>query len=105
VLTNYLGGEAVAGGKLKATTLWNTPNIGATNSSSFKAFPGGYRWEDGLFGMRGEGGMWWSSTDFNPDDTNYRYAWLRYLYFYWTDVYRLHDQDKRDGFSVRCVRD
>jgi len=37
------GGGASGGGPLKATTLWNAPNTGATNSSGFTAYGGGYR--------------------------------------------------------------
>jgi uncharacterized protein (TIGR02145 family) len=44
-LTNALGGEAAAGGKLKenGTAHWNSPNSGATNESGFTAVPSGYR--------------------------------------------------------------
>ena len=51
VLTSYLGGESIAGGKMKTTGtieagtgLWYAPNNGATNSSGFSALPGGYRY-------------------------------------------------------------
>ena len=50
-LTTYLGGESVAGGKMKSvgTTYWNDPNTGATNESGFSVLPGGYRGTDGSF--------------------------------------------------------
>jgi uncharacterized protein (TIGR02145 family) len=44
-LTEYLGGEIIAGGKMKTvgTAYWNDPNTGATNESGFSAVPGGFR--------------------------------------------------------------
>ena len=98
-LTDYLGGTAVAGGKLKATTLWNSPNTGATNSSGFTAFPGGYRDYDGSYFSIGINGYWWSSTEINTTS-----AWYRYMYYYYSDVLR-NINSKTNGFSVRCLKD
>lgn len=41
VLIELFGGNASAGGHLKATTNWNAPNTGATNTSFFTAFGAG----------------------------------------------------------------
>ncbi len=98
-LENYLGGIAVAGGKLKSTSWWKTPNTGATNSSGFNAFPGGYRYFDGPYNDIGSNGFWWSSTE-----TSSLYAWFRKLGYNNSNV--LRDVNvKQYGFSVRCVRD
>ncbi len=40
-LAAFLGGNAVAGGAMKTTNLWQSPNTGATNSSGFFAVPAG----------------------------------------------------------------
>jgi uncharacterized protein (TIGR02145 family) len=48
-LLTFLGGEAIAGGKMKATTKWDAPNTGATNESGLKALPTGRRDELGAF--------------------------------------------------------
>jgi uncharacterized protein (TIGR02145 family) len=100
-LVDYLGGSAVAGGKLKevGTTHWNPPNTGATNESGFSALPGGYRSSNGYFYDMGSYAYFWSSTE----SYSY-YAWYRYLYYDYSQVSRHYDY-KRYGFSVRCVRD
>ncbi|MDD5528630.1 MAG: FISUMP domain-containing protein [bacterium] len=102
ILTDYLGGESVAGGKLKenCTTLWKSPNFGATNESGFSALPGGYR---GSYGGAFDGmmryGYWWFTTE---DDVTF--VWYRDLYYNIAYAYRT-GSTKGCGCSVRCVKD
>ena len=100
-LTDYLGGESVAGGKLKeiGTTHWNSPNTGATNESGFTALPGSSRRSSGTFDYVGSNGRWWSSTEY----FNYS-AWHRRMLYDDSGVGR-DDYNKKSGLSVRCVRD
>jgi uncharacterized protein (TIGR02145 family) len=68
VLTAYLGGNSVAGGKMKETGYahWISPNTGATNSSGLTALPGGNRMISQVsfswFGGQGMVGFFWSSS-------------------------------------------
>ena len=100
-LTTFLGGEAVAGGKLKetGTTHWTAPNTGATNETGFTALPGGSRGGYGTYGSIGNYGNWWSSTE-----SSATYAWGRYMGYDDAGVGR-GGGSKQYGFSVRCVRD
>ena len=100
-LTDYLGGESVAGGKLKeiGTTHWNTPNTGATNETGFTALPGGFRYGGGGFYDVGDYGYWWSATESDAD-----YAWYRGVGYSSSSVGRSNGS-KELGFSVRCFRD
>jgi uncharacterized protein (TIGR02145 family) len=101
-LATTLGGASVAGGKMKeaGTVNWAAPNTGADNSSGFAGLPGGGRSFNGAFGGGfGSNGNWWSSTEFNTST-----AWYRYL-FYNIGSIDMNRASKRDGFSVRCLRD
>jgi uncharacterized protein (TIGR02145 family) len=99
-LTTYLGGESVAGGKMKetGTSHWNSPNYGATNSSGFTALPGGYRFTNGAIFDKGYNGHWWSSSQ--SDASN---AWYRYLSTSYAQVYRFSNNILQ-GFAVRCLK-
>jgi uncharacterized protein (TIGR02145 family) len=101
-LSTKLGGEEVAGGKMKTTgtTLWTTPNTDATNSSGFAGLPGGYRFSFGSFNDVGYFGNWWSATEYNL----YSGAWCRTLKYYHGSL-RIDNFNKAHGFSVRCLRD
>jgi uncharacterized protein (TIGR02145 family) len=99
VISSFLGGEAVAGGKMKetGTVHWFSPNAGATNESGFTIVAGGNR-SYGNFDMMGYGGSFWSTTPF--DDI---FAWNRDIFYYTTAANR-HGTDKKSGLSVRCVK-
>jgi uncharacterized protein (TIGR02145 family) len=101
VLTDYLGGASVAGGKMKevGTTSWNFPNTEAANSSLFTGLPGGYRDYSGGSTNIGSSGYWWSSTENNANN-----AWFRILLDSNGTAYRVNVNKKR-GLSVRCLRD
>ncbi len=100
-LVEYLGGYAVAGGKLKdtGTTLWKESNTDATNESGFSALPGGYRHHGGYFDIADYYAYLWSSTE------NNRYsAWNRQLSYVYPGALRDY-YSKRYGLSIRCIRD
>ena len=102
VLTNYLGGASVAGGKMKetGTTHWSSPNTGATDESGFTALPGGIRnSNNGGFSSQGYLGYFWSATE-----NGATYTWYRFLFYNNSNVNRNLNY-KSHGFSVRCLRD
>jgi uncharacterized protein (TIGR02145 family) len=102
-LSTLLGGDAVAGGKMKTTgiTRWTTPNTSATNESGFAGLPGGFRAHGGSFFDIGSNGYWWSASESRSISAN---AYLRDLLYNVSDLSR-GSFPKRSGFSVRCLRD
>ena len=105
ILINTLGGEDIAGGKMKSTgTLqnrdgqWNFPNTGATNTSGFSGLPGGTRFDAGDFRDLYSFGHWWSSVGGGG------HAWSPRLQDNNTIVEKYNNYATL-GHSVRCVRD
>jgi uncharacterized protein (TIGR02145 family) len=100
-LTTYMGGENVAGGKLKevCSTHWPSPNTGATNKYGFTALPSGYRTFHGLFFDMGFYAGWWPSTEINMSS-----AWNRFLAYY-ESILQRYNFSKTVGLSIRCVMD
>ena len=106
-LTTTLGGEIVSGGKMKATgtSIWQSPNTDATNSSGFTGLPGGFRYPNGPVFNIGSNGFWWSSTEdtsWDPDPR--KSSWLRNLN-YTNGSTPSYNLNKKYGISVRCLRD
>lgn len=102
-LAACLGGESIAGGKLKEAGIshWLNPNTGATNSSGFAALPGGYRCScsSAAFYNIGNQSFFWSSADNGTGA-----AWSMVL-GYDNGILSVAGNDKRKGFSVRCIMD
>jgi uncharacterized protein (TIGR02145 family) len=100
-LNNCLG--ASAGGLMKqlGTTLWTTPNDGATNGSGFNGVPSGYRSNTGVFSSLGTYAYFYTATPNTPTLADIACFGL---YFNWaftiTAVY-----SPKHGLSVRCIRD
>jgi len=72
---------------------------GGADASDFSVLPGGYRTSSGNFGNMGSSAYFWSSTEGNK-----YYAYNRRIDYPGTGLISNWD-DKRYGFSVRCVRD
>jgi uncharacterized protein (TIGR02145 family) len=104
ILCDYLGGNMIAGGKLKeaGTAHWSGPNEGATNESGFTALPAGRQYHH-EFWFLGEYTNMWSTTEYLTDyDTDV--VWCRYLSFSLEQFCRF-TYKKHYGLSVRCIKD
>jgi len=107
ILMRYLGyPNEKEGGKMKSTRTypdphprWDSPNFGATNESGWSGLPGGNITSEGIYNFIGSSGLWWSSTAFNIIN-----AWYVRL-DYNSDTALAAYPQKRNGMSVRCLKD
>jgi len=96
----FLGGQKIAGKKLKNNGGWPKAGNG-TNESGFSALPGSIRYYSGYFDPDRSNGHWWTNTELPP-----MYVWQYYLMSADDGVgYYSRDYGKGAGMSVRCVRD
>lgn len=98
---SFESGNYLAGGILKAegTDYWYSPNFGATNEVGFTALPAGYRGVGaGLSNDMGEVTYLWTSTE-----NDWFGSWARKLEYSSATIYK-NAYDKRDGFSIRCMK-
>ena len=98
VLMNNLGGQSMAGIKMKSTAGWEE-NGNGNNESGFNAFPSGSRSGNGRFANFGLRGYWWSSNDYNEI-----FSWVHKV-VYNEDYLDRYTNPKTSGFSVRCLKD
>jgi uncharacterized protein (TIGR02145 family) len=100
-LLSYLGGEGVsAGGKLGSSNnqIWLYPEVGTSNESGFSGLPGGNYNNTFTWGI-GDSGAWWSTSGHSTEDA----------YLLWLGDGPLNaniwNLSKRNGLSVRCLKD
>lgn len=101
-LINYLGGNSVAGDKLKeaGNVHWAVDNQGATNSSRFTALPGGGEGVNSTNYFFGYAGYFWSATEYNANEN---FAWS-YVLNKNSAIDKLI-YPKQAGHTIRCMRD
>ena len=101
ILTDFLGGDSVAGGKMKEIGVlnWSNLNVGATNTSLFTSIASGVNFFS--FKFKNQGVFFWSKDE----NTNQNHlAWNISLGFNGAYV-DLDDEPKVSGFSIRCLKD
>jgi uncharacterized protein (TIGR02145 family) len=108
-LINFAGGKDFASPKLRDTSTepdahprWVSPNAGVVNIYDFSVLPGGERaYNDGGFWNLGYTCYLWSSTD---ESSGYEVAWGRIIMSDRDNIERMA-YPKKEGLSVRCVKD
>lgn len=99
ILSNCLGGDSIAGGKMKDLLLWSTPNTGASNTSGFSALPAGMRTGNGNFVNINNNAYWWGREQNNTSTSMYRFL------FYQNRILSNTTISKNAGLSIRCLKD
>lgn len=105
-LRNFLDPtDATSGGQMKSnSTLWTSPNVGATNSSGFSALPAGFRNNSeptsgiGVFSGLGTMAFFWTSEEVNLLSANDRYL------INVDDPLFSSADNKNDAYSIRCLK-
>jgi len=101
-LITFLGGNAVAGGKLKEIGFahWLDPNTGADNSSGFTLLPSGWRANNnGFYESLSYMAYVWSSTSVDASSSSIILAG------YDSPACYTSDSHIRTGLPIRCLKD
>ncbi len=119
-LINYLGGDSIAGSRLKetGTTHWEDPNKNATDESGFTALPGGCLSPlyTTYFIGTGTRGTWWSSSKDCAFYKNYFYPIISSIdtsncycgddcEYFNNGSFNNGRTSFTNGRSVRCIKD
>ena len=91
-----LTGSSSAGAVLKSLSGWTNSGNG-TDTSGFRALPGGYV-NGGTSYNVGSYGSWWSAMEYDAS-----YAWDRDMDYIYASVFRFY-ANKTNSFSLRCSK-
>ena len=99
ILSNFLGGESIAGIKMKEpnTSNWISSNNENANASLFSSLPSGCLNPNNSYDNIGLNSFFWSSTEYFSN-----FAWGRSL-DYTKGIFSRVDGVKEMGLSIRCV--
>jgi uncharacterized protein (TIGR02145 family) len=95
---NFLNGSNVAGGKMKTSILWASPNTGATNSSGFSGLPAGGRNVDGSFANQTTRAHFWTISNSEGGQTQFELN-------HDSPILSNFNGNQKAGYSIRCVKD
>jgi uncharacterized protein (TIGR02145 family) len=95
-LTDFLGGEIQAAFAIRTSGL---SGKGKGEMTGFSGIPAGCCNSYGVFYGAGSHGYWWTSTESTKET-----AWLRMLNYEQVGMNSIK-YDKRQGLSVRCIKD
>lgn len=101
-LINLLGGQNLAGGKLKSSDAdkWRQPNVGATNLSGFNAFAGGICFYNGNYINSGDQASFWTSSLFFAGD----FEMIGLLATDEKVIRSIPSENKKHGLNIRCIK-
>ena len=98
-LTDYLGGESVAGYVMKSTSGWDD-NGNGSNSSGFTGLPGGYRGDYyGYFFYLNDYAYFWSSSVLDDSHVFSRKLSFNNDFVYTPNIFTLGN-----AASIRCIK-
>jgi len=102
ILREYLGGQPVAGGKLKetGTFYWTSPNSTATNETGYSAIGAGYFSNVAAIWSENGQAAFWSNTP----DANINNAYSYFLNCNSASMDR-NAISKKNGLNVRCIKE
>ncbi|RUT79673.1 fibrobacter succinogenes major paralogous domain-containing protein [Ancylomarina longa] len=100
ILINQLGGDTIASYKMKEVGDLHWDDLSESdNSSGFTALPGGFRYLANASENVGFYCVWWAMPEYNETSAGFLFL------FCWDSTVSRGINYKKNGFSVRCIKE